>query len=624
MNCPALCVAAALVTAAALYLKSDNRDILEEKQGRKKEQNLTRNEEYKKGNDSVSRCDFFSGRWVYDNISYPLYKEGKCSFMLNDYGCEKYGRKDLKYQQWRWQPHDCDIPRFNGTTLLEKIRGKKLVFVGDSLNKNQWTSMLCLIESSVHQSTPKLVIKEGNMFTFQATEYNATIGFYWSPLLVESNCDDPDKHSVRDRVIRITSIEKHARHWTDADILVFDSFMWWLEPTMTLLWGSFGSSDAIYKRVEMRLRRYEMALNTWGERWDVQQNCYNETDPIFKEGWVYDNVSYPLYKERQCSFMEYDFACEMYGRKDLKYQNWRWQPHHCDLPRFNGTALLEKIRGKKLVFVGDSLIRNQWRSMLCLIESYLPETSKKSVKFKGNFCYFQAIEYNATIGFYWAPMLVESNGDNIHRHGHESRVVGIKSIEKHGRHWSDADILVFDSFVWWMSRQIMTVLWGSFGSPDAIQKRVEDKLRPYEIALGTWSNWLEMHINRTKTKLFFMSPTPYHPGGTMWGTHHKCYKETEPVSEEKYWASAMNHDMMRITESAIDKLEQRGLKVEYLNITELSAYREDAHPSIYRVFWRILTKDELKDLTKYADCLHWCLPGVDVWNQILYAYIMKS
>ncbi|KAL0338140.1 UNVERIFIED_CONTAM: protein trichome birefringence-like 34 [Sesamum angustifolium] len=55
---------------------------------------------------------------------------------------------------------------------------------------------------------------------------------------------------------------------------------------------------------------------------------------LFSGRWVYDNVSYPLYKERQCSFMEYDFACEISGRQDLKYQNWRWQPHLCDLPRF--------------------------------------------------------------------------------------------------------------------------------------------------------------------------------------------------------------------------------------------------------------------------------------------------
>lgn len=62
--------------------------------------------------DSVlSGCDLFSGKWVYDNKSYPLYKDRECRFMFDDLACEKYGRKDLDYQRWRWQPHACDLPR---------------------------------------------------------------------------------------------------------------------------------------------------------------------------------------------------------------------------------------------------------------------------------------------------------------------------------------------------------------------------------------------------------------------------------------------------------------------------------------------------------------------------------
>lgn len=58
-------------------------------------------------------------------------------------------------------------------------------------------------------------------------EYNASIDFYWAPLLVESNCDDPWDHRIQDRIVRVQAIEKHARHWTDADILVFNSYIWW-------------------------------------------------------------------------------------------------------------------------------------------------------------------------------------------------------------------------------------------------------------------------------------------------------------------------------------------------------------------------------------------------------------
>jgi len=57
------------------------------------------------------RCNLFSGKWVFDNKSYPLYKEKECTFMSDQLACEKFGRKDLNYQFWRWQPHHCDLPR---------------------------------------------------------------------------------------------------------------------------------------------------------------------------------------------------------------------------------------------------------------------------------------------------------------------------------------------------------------------------------------------------------------------------------------------------------------------------------------------------------------------------------
>ncbi|KAH6769295.1 TRICHOME BIREFRINGENCE-LIKE 34 [Perilla frutescens var. frutescens] len=391
----------ALVTAS-LYVTRDDAGIIKKQLPARLESRRTTKEEEEQ-TISPSSCDLFSGKWVFDNLSYPLYEEAQCSFMLDDHACRKYGRPDIDYQKWRWRPHDCDLPRFNATRLLEKIRGKRLVFVGDSLNRNQWTSMLCLIESSLTQSSHKSVIRKDSLFIFQASEYNATIEFYWSPLLVESNCDDPFNHSTRNRIIKITSIENHARHWTDADILIFDSFIWWLEPNMTLLWGSFGSSsNAIYKKVEMRLRRYEIALNTW-------------------------------------------------------------------------------------------------------------------------------------------------------------------------------------------------------------------------------SDWLELNINRTKTKIFFMSLSPSHLHGESWDVLQNCYNETEPVSKEGYWGIATDREMMHIAESIIQKLEMRGLNVTYLNITNLSDYRKDAHPSIYRKFFHTPSEKQLLDPPSYADCAHWCLPGVpDVWNEILYSYIIDS
>lgn len=82
--------------------------------------------------------------------------------------------------------------------------------------------------------------------------------------------------------------------------------------------------------------------------------------------------------------------------------------------------------------------------------------------------------------------------------------------------------------------------------------------------------------------------------------------------------------MMRIVDAALDELKTRGLNVQMINITQLSEYRKDGHPSIYRKQWEPLTQEQKINPLSYADCIHWCLPGVpDVWNELLYAYIFN-
>lgn len=82
--------------------------------------------------------------------------------------------------------------------------------------------------------------------------------------------------------------------------------------------------------------------------------------------------------------------------------------------------------------------------------------------------------------------------------------------------------------------------------------------------------------------------------------------------------------MMKLVEVAIKKLnEKSGFKVELLNITQLSEYRKEGHSSIYRKHWDPLTKEQLANPSSYADCIHWCLPGVpDIWNHFLYAHLL--
>lgn len=44
--------------------------------------------------------------------------------------------------------------------------------------------------------------------------------------------------------------------------------------------------------------------------------------------------------------------------------------------RFKPRLLFKKIRGKRVMFVGDSLNRNQWESMVCMVQSVVPSDKK--------------------------------------------------------------------------------------------------------------------------------------------------------------------------------------------------------------------------------------------------------
>lgn len=51
-----------------------------------------------------------------------------------------------------WSIIDVTSPlRLNATDFLERLRGQRLVFVGDSLNRNMWESLVCTLRHSIRK-----------------------------------------------------------------------------------------------------------------------------------------------------------------------------------------------------------------------------------------------------------------------------------------------------------------------------------------------------------------------------------------------------------------------------------------------------------------------------------------
>lgn len=72
--------------------------------------------EYGHRKESSESCDVFSGKWVFDNTSYPLYDESDCPYMSDQLACHKHGRYDLGYQYLRWQPIGCNLKRCSSSS----------------------------------------------------------------------------------------------------------------------------------------------------------------------------------------------------------------------------------------------------------------------------------------------------------------------------------------------------------------------------------------------------------------------------------------------------------------------------------------------------------------------------
>ncbi|KAM6541210.1 hypothetical protein CsatB_005657 [Cannabis sativa] len=339
---------------------------------------------------------------------------------------------------------------------------------------------------------------------------------------------------------------------------------------------------------------------------------------IFDGNWVWDET-YPLYNSPDCPFMDGGFRCSENSRPNHQYTKWRWQPKHCNLPRFDGEKMLEKLRNKRVVFAGDSIARNQWESLLCLLSSAVSnkssiyEVNRNPITKHSGYLIFKFDHFNCTVEYYRSPFLVLLGHPPPKSPPNVKYALKVDQMDRTANRWNQADLLILNSGRWWTyEKTLRTGCNFEEGRKMKMNMSVETA---YKKSMETVVDWVNTKVNKKKTLVYFRTYSPSHFRGGSWKNGGGCHMETLP---ELGPLTSNEHSYVKIVSDVLSS-KKRSSNLEMLNVTNMSMRRKDGHPSIYNS-----KGDKNKSPSHIQDCSHWCLPGVpDSWNELLYAIFLK-
>ncbi|CAN1134031.1 Protein trichome birefringence-like 8 [Linum perenne] len=323
------------------------------------------------------------------------------------------------------------------------------------------------------------------------------------------------------------------------------------------------------------------------------------------------------YRE-SCPFLDPGFRCRRNGRVDVDYLDWRWQPRGCDLPRFNATDLLERARNGRIVFAGDSIGRNQWESLLCMLAqgvsniSTIYEVNGNPITKHRGFLVMRFSDYNLTVEYYRLPFLVFFGRPQVGSPPEVKMGIQVDQLHWFSKSWVGADVIVFNTGHWW--NEYKTTNMGYYFEVGGKVNKSMGVIDAFERSLQTWKKWVMENLDSERSHVFFRSYSPAHYRNGTWNGGGRCDLDFQPETNPKLLEPESKTN--RPVSEVITQMRRTNKKVQYLNITHLTEYRFDGHPSRYR--------EPGTPPDAPQDCSHWCLPGVpDVWNEILYAHLVS-
>ncbi|KAL7107260.1 hypothetical protein ACP275_06G043200 [Erythranthe tilingii] len=357
-----------------------------------------------------------------------------------------------------------------------------------------------------------------------------------------------------------------------------------------------------------------------------QANVADSDCDLYQGKWIYDSAG-PLYTNNSCPVLTQMQNCQGNGRPDKDYENWRWKPSECDLPRFDPKKFLELMRGKTLAFIGDSVARNQMESMLCIL--WQVEVPKNRGNKKMQRYYFRST--STMIIRIWSSWLIHQTTEPF-----DFAPAGVTKLhldapdEGFMQYITDFDVIVLSSGHWFAKQSVYIlnneIVGGQLWWPDKSKKQKINNIEAFGVSVDTILTSMGTHPNYTGLTIL-RSFSPDHYEGGAWNTGGSCTGKVSPASElvENGFTNIMHEKQVNGFNSAVKKMNNKS-RMKLMDITEAFSYRHDGHPGPYR-------SPDPNKITKRGpggkpppqDCLHWCMPGpVDTWNELVFDIIRRE
>ncbi|KAJ6814546.1 protein trichome birefringence-like 23 [Iris pallida] len=339
---------------------------------------------------------------------------------------------------------------------------------------------------------------------------------------------------------------------------------------------------------------------------------------LFSGEWI-PNPAGPAYSTTSCPFIEDPQNCLKNGRPDTGYLYWRWKPHDCYLPPIDANKFLQAMGNKTLALIGDSILNNHARSLLCLLAKVeLGEEVYHGDYFKSRTWHFPS--HNFTLSLIWSPFLVKA--DIFEDENGVSKSEIQLYLDTLNSKWTSAyptfDYVVISAGQWFPKTAVYWENNTVIGCHYCSRKNLTEIGFP--IAYGKVLQKVFSFVANSSHKplILYRTWTPEHFENGEWWNGGSC-KRTRPYRKGEYDGKDIDRMMYRVELEEFERARANGSEdsrhLRLLDTYPLSLLRPDGHSGPYRQF-RPFDKD--KNAMVRNDCLHWCLPGpVDTWNDIL-------